>query len=75
MSYSYFLLHVLTLELVVPWLSLIRTPTHDDATIAVLSVPIFFAISLLPPIALYLVVERPYSLLQRRSSRQPPGHI
>jgi peptidoglycan/LPS O-acetylase OafA/YrhL len=70
MSYSYYLLHGLTLKalfMIVP-----AAFIAQNASMFFLLLPIFFILTLLPSAGLFLLVERPFSLLPQLSSMPVP---
>ena len=71
MSYSYYLIHVLTVKTFFLRLALWLPPTGSLVSVLwTLFVPIF-AITLVPAAVLFLLVEKPYSLQSRRFERTP----
>jgi peptidoglycan/LPS O-acetylase OafA/YrhL len=72
-SYSYFLIHGLTLQFLVLLLARILPPQGDSAYIFWIGLPITFLISIFPTIILFLTVERPYSLLPAEKRRPSTG--
>jgi peptidoglycan/LPS O-acetylase OafA/YrhL len=69
-SYSYFLIHGLTLQFLVLLLTRVLPPQGNSAYIFWIGLPIAFLITIVPTIILFLTVERPYSLLPAER-RQP----
>ena len=69
MSYSYYLLHGLTLKaaFLVLAVALPKTTSHGEIFWALL--PIMFAITLIPTAGLFLAIERPFSALKVGSTR------
>ena len=65
MSYSYYLVHGLALKfLVVILLTMVPSVTHESAFV-LLMLPVAFLLTLLPSAALFLLVEKPFSLKPR----------
>jgi peptidoglycan/LPS O-acetylase OafA/YrhL len=65
MSYSYYLLHGLALKAVVMAL-LIKAPgVKSEALFVYGALPFVFALTLVPPALLFLLVERPFSLVSK----------
>ena len=62
MSYSYYLLHGLALKAGFLFLSKILSPALHDSWIFWVLLPPMFALTLIPTAALFLLVERPFSL-------------
>jgi peptidoglycan/LPS O-acetylase OafA/YrhL len=62
MSYSYYLLHGLALKVGFMLLAKVTTQTAYQGAFFIGMMPIMFAITLLPTAALFLCVERPFSL-------------
>jgi peptidoglycan/LPS O-acetylase OafA/YrhL len=70
MSYSYYLLHGLTLKFIFMVLFTIVPSVTNEALFFIGMMPAMFVITLLPSAALFLLVERPLSLTPA-PSRQP----
>jgi peptidoglycan/LPS O-acetylase OafA/YrhL len=66
MSYSYYLLHGLALQASFLMLDAIVPAAERGPSFFWGWLPIMFASTLIPTLALFLLVERPYSLLPRR---------
>lgn len=66
MSYSYYLLHGLALKFAFLVLGAFLPATGQQVWLFWLMLPILFGWTLLPCVALFLVVERPYSLVSGR---------
>ena len=72
MSYSFYLTHVLSMNLLTLLLPAPGTPLGGSAPLVYAALlPLFFLVSWLPALALFLTVERPLSLNPRRN-RLPP---
>lgn len=71
MSYSYYLLHGLTLNGAFLALSKVLTPNGEQAALFWILLPPMFALTLLPSAALFLLIERPFSLAPRKSRGAP----
>ena len=66
MSYSYYLIHGLTLKFSFLILAMLYQPHHDDAwMIYWLWIP-FFILTLAPSFVLFVLIERPLSLAYRQ---------
>lgn len=81
MSYSYYLLHGLALKAGFMALSVVLPPAAYGAWMFWALLPIMFMLTLFPTAALFLAVERPFSLAAGRSKRaigqlalNQPGH-
>jgi peptidoglycan/LPS O-acetylase OafA/YrhL len=72
MSYSYYLIHGLTLKALFLGLSLVYSPRGDQTYAYWLLMPFFFLATLIPSSALYLLVEWPLSLVPARLRK--PSH-
>jgi peptidoglycan/LPS O-acetylase OafA/YrhL len=72
MSYSYYLLHGLALKAGFLVLSKVLPPTGQDATLFWVLLPPMFALTLIPSAALFLLIERPFSLAPRQKRSAPP---
>lgn len=71
MSYSYYLLHGLSIKFYFILLPFVL-PVADYGTWPFwVLLPPMFALSLLPPAALFLAVERPFSLTPKRKEKRP----
>lgn len=68
MSYSYYLLHGLTLKVAFVAITGVL-PTGQGAWVFWVLLPPMFVITLIPTAALFLLVERPYSLAQKMDGR------
>ena len=69
MSYSYYLIHGLTLKIVFKILALVLIPAkYNSQTFFWLMMPIMFLITLPPATALFLLIERPFSLVPKRKA-------
>lgn len=62
MSYSYYLLHGLALKAAFTLLPHVIPPAAQAAGLIALLLPVMFAVTLIPSIALFILVERPFSL-------------
>ncbi len=62
MSYSYYLLHGLALKCAFIVLMAVLPPAGHDALVFFGLMPLMFALTLVPSAALFLLVERPFSL-------------
>lgn len=67
MSYSYFLIHGLTLKFAFSALERVLPHAVGGFATFFALLPVMFAITLLPAAVLFLVVERPFSLVPRRN--------
>lgn len=68
MSYSYYLLHGLALKAAFLVLPILLPPTvQNNSLLFWMLVPFMFAFTLIPTAALFVIVERPYSLSQADS--------
>lgn len=77
MSYSYYLLHGLALKILFKLVAAIVPTGAHEIGFAVAMLPVAFAVTLLPTVALFLLVERPYSLAvgaQPRPAVRPAGY-
>lgn len=68
MSYSYYLFHGLALKAVFLVFGRLHAPTGDEGGLAMLVLPPAFAATLAASAALYLAIERPYSILPAEKS-------
>ena len=68
MSYSYYLLHGLTLKAAFLALARVAPPAEYGAWVFWPLLPAMFALTLVPTALLFLAVERPFSLAARRKS-------
>lgn len=64
MSYSYYLIHGLTLKACFMFLALIEAPYKQFDTIFWLAMPILFLATLISAFILFILVEKPFSLKQ-----------
>ncbi len=71
MSYSYYLIHGLTLKFLFLVLAAVYPPTQADVTLFWLLLPVFFALTLVPASLLFLMIEKPYSLAVKGASPLP----
>jgi exopolysaccharide production protein ExoZ len=71
MSYSYYLLHGLTLNGAFLALSKVLPPSGEQAELFWLLLPPMFALTLLPSAVLFLLIERPFSLAPRKARGAP----
>jgi exopolysaccharide production protein ExoZ len=62
MSYSYYLLHGLTLQFVFMLLQKARPPLGTDVYLAWFFLPIAFLITLVPSVIMFVLIEKPFSL-------------
>lgn len=69
MSYSYYLLHGLALKAAFLVLSSVHAPTGREPWLFFALLPCMFVLTLLPAAALFLWVERPFSLAAGRAPR------
>lgn len=72
MTYSYYLIHGLALKAVVMLLMLQAPGLQMNAPVAPIALPLVFGLTLLPTAALFLFIERPFSLSKRASPTAPP---
>jgi exopolysaccharide production protein ExoZ len=68
-SYSYYLIHGLTLKAVFLALGKLIAPGIDSAWLFVALLPIAFAVTLIPSALLFLSIERPFSLAPSRRKK------
>jgi len=73
MSYSYYLLHGLTLQAGFLALSRVLPRAGHGAWLFWLLLPSMFALTVVPAAALFLLVERPFSLSLRKTGGSPSG--
>jgi len=73
MSYSYYLLHGLALKASFMMLSKVVSPSADGAMIFFELIPVMFALTLLPSAALFIFIERPFSLNSKKALNFNPG--
>lgn len=69
MSYSYYLLHGLALKAGFLVLSKVLPASDQGPVFFAVLLPLMFLLTLLPTAALFIAVERPYSLAPRKTSR------
>jgi hypothetical protein len=62
MSYSYFLLHGVALKACFLGLARVVPTATNDFLLFWMLLPLFFALTLIPTVLLYLTIERPLSL-------------
>jgi len=74
-SYSYYLLHGLTLKGAFLILGLFLPRSEYGAAFFWSLLPIMFAVSLLPPVVLFLQVERPFSLAISKGGKRREAAI
>lgn len=68
MSYSYYLIHGLTLKIAFKLLGMVLIPAaYNSQSFFWLMMPVMFCISLIPATLLFLLVERPFSLTPKRA--------
>lgn len=67
MSYSYYLLHGLTLRAALLALGKVVPPTGEQGALFWLWLPPLLALTLIPAAALFLLIERPFSLAPRKT--------
>lgn len=72
MSYSYYLLHGLALKTSFLALSKVSAGAHFGSWLFWALLPPLFLLTLVPTSALYLLIERPFSLSPRRASSRAP---
>lgn len=75
MSYSYYLLHGLALKAGFLALSTLIPTANHDAWLFWVLLPPMFILTLIPSAALFLSVERPFSLAPRRVKTNLPGML
>lgn len=68
MSYSYYLLHGLTLKVIVSALAVIMPKVAHEALFVIGTLPIMFVATLIPAAGLFLYIERPFSLVKETKS-------
>jgi peptidoglycan/LPS O-acetylase OafA/YrhL len=73
MSYSYYLLHGLTLKAGFLALSTVLSGASHGAWLFWVLLPPMFALTVVTASALFLLVERPFSLAPRKAGRGPSG--
>jgi len=66
MSYSYYLLHGISLKVAFLWLGFWLPATERGAVFVWGCLPVMFVLTLVPTTALFLWIERPFSLAPRR---------
>lgn len=71
MSYSYYLLHGLALQVASTGLALVVLPPASSLAFGWAFLPLAFAFTLLPSAVLYLAIERPFSLAVRKPEVAP----
>lgn len=69
MSYSYYLLHGLTLKAGFLAVSRFLPVTYNGTWVFWVLLPVMFALTLIPTVALFIFVERPFSLAPAQSGR------
>ena len=62
MSYSYYLLHGLALKAAFSVLAHVMAPMAQGSGLIALLLPLMFVVTLIPSMALFILVERPFSL-------------
>jgi peptidoglycan/LPS O-acetylase OafA/YrhL len=72
MSYSYYLIHGLALKAGVMLLMFQAPGLQMNAGVALIALPLVFGLTLLPAAALFLFIERPFSLSKRAAPTAPP---
>ena len=73
MSYSYYLLHGLTLKATFLLLGFVVAKEAYGTVFFAILLPLMFVASLLPPAILFVFVERPFSLVIRKVERNDAG--
>jgi exopolysaccharide production protein ExoZ len=68
MSYSFYLIHGLTLNCLFMVLGHLYPPQHDTALMFWLLLPLAFVIALIPSVVLFALIEKPYSLSRKQKS-------
>jgi len=63
MSYSYYLLHGLTLKFIFMMLEIIHPSQGNEVLILWMLLPPFFLLTLIPSAVLFIYIEKPYSLV------------
>ena len=71
MSYSYYLMHGLALQGAFLALSKVAPPPGHEAALLWVLLPLLFALSLVPSAAIFLLIERPFSLAPRKQRSAP----
>jgi exopolysaccharide production protein ExoZ len=75
MSYSYYLVHGLTLKAIFLVLAVVMPASGNGGSLIFWGLlPIMFALTLIPAAALFLVVERPFSLAPKANPGSLIGH-
>ena len=69
MSYSYYLIHGLSLKAIFLLLSKVYPPVQDGSLMFWMLLPLVFFLTLIPSTVLFIFVEKPYSLTSRPKSR------
>lgn len=69
MSYSYYLIHSLGLKALFMILNRMYPPQAQDSMIGWIIMPTFFALTLIPAIILFLMIEKPFSLTKAHVKR------
>ena len=73
MSYSYYLLHGLTLQAAFLALGSLLPRVEQGFLFFLALLPLMFAVTLIPSAILFLAVEQPLSLAPGRSAKSPAG--
>jgi peptidoglycan/LPS O-acetylase OafA/YrhL len=68
MSYSYYLIHGLTLKFIFLVVQKINPAQHSDSLLFWVLFPVAFMFTLIPSAVLFIFVEKPYSLVQKPMS-------
>jgi peptidoglycan/LPS O-acetylase OafA/YrhL len=75
MSYSYYLIHGLTLKLAFVVLPVAVAPGGSSPWLIGALLPVMFVVTVFPALALFLLVERPFSLGRRRRTEPIPASV
>jgi exopolysaccharide production protein ExoZ len=65
MSYSYYLLHGLALQFVFLVLGKVSVPSSEETYLVWFLLPLAFFFTLVPSIVMFVVIEKPFSLVQK----------
>ena len=69
MSYSYYLIHGLSLKIAFNLLAMLLIPAkYNSQAFFWMMLPVAFLITLLPATVFFLLIERPFSLVRKRKA-------
>lgn len=74
MSYSYYLIHGLALKLLFVLLAYVSPSSQNTNLLFWALLPIFFVLTLIPGVLLFVAIERPYSLMVQVGPRSDTRH-